>query len=150
MTLTNRSEALRARAKNLEVLAALLEDPAIEAELAAMYQSKAESAPSAQPHRRVVSPRSPKRAANRRGGLEHKVQEVVKRQTVPVTARKVMEEMQADGFHFSAKNPYVAVSKTLRTLVDKLVLIGDQQGGRPKDPVFYSFPAPKLSVREIA
>ncbi|MGA9063440.1 MAG: hypothetical protein WB341_17485 [Terracidiphilus sp.] len=143
------SFALRSKAKKLEALAALLEDQEIAGELAGLLLTNAEAIePTA-----VVTQRGntrPRKTNKKRGALERKVLEVVKKRAAPVTAKMVTQIMEDERFSFAAENHQVAVSKALRQLAKKTKL-NAQQNGHAKDPIIYTYPALRqVPVRETA
>lgn len=141
------SDALRAKAKKLEMLASLLEDD----EMVSAIKEILVEAPEA-PKARTI-PDKPKKTPSRkstRGGLEDAVMEFAQAapQGSAFGARDVTDVLESMHYPFGAKDHAIAVAKVLRRLHEKglLDMHKDDKGG----VTYWKRQTPKLPLREIA
>lgn len=126
-------DVLQSKSRKLQQLHELLNDPEIAPEVRQLFaQRNGTAAPpsaTAQPQRRGGRRKSKK--------LVRVALEVVQRSEGPVSARHVADQMEQEGFRFSAGNKYIAVSKALRRMADEKE-IHAETGPTPKAPIMYS------------
>jgi hypothetical protein len=128
-------DILQSKSRKLQQLHELLNDPDIAPEVRHLFAQRNGNAAPQQAE--LPLPRKYGKRKSRNPKLVREAVAVVQHSTGLVSARHVADQMEQNGFKFTSKDKYLAVSKVLRRMA-KQGAIEARAGLTPKAPIMYA------------